>query len=200
MSSWRWVAQLRGADGQGHRQAAAQQDTVLMKPSQTFMCSLARANSRGRGRPVDGIGRDQAAEEHDLGRQEQPHAERGRLVLLLEVVELDFQDRLVVGRGCAWASSPRCGRYRFHRWPRLLRENRRRVRSSRRAARRSCAPAAASWSATPGPWPPTGWGRRSAACAARAAGRPAAARSRPPGSMRRPWTSRSGPGYSGGYS
>ena len=78
----------------------AKRTTVLRHPSTTLSSLLASATSSGRGRPVDRIGGQQAAEEHDLGRQEQPHSERGRFALLIDVVELLRQDRLVVGRAC----------------------------------------------------------------------------------------------------
>ena len=39
-------------------------------------------------RAVNGVGREQPAEEHDLGDQKDPHAHRRRVALLLGVVEL----------------------------------------------------------------------------------------------------------------
>ena len=89
---------------------------MLRHPSQSLRCRLASANSRGESRPVDHVGRDQAAEEHDLGGQEDPHAQVRRVVLLLQVVELVHEDRL--GRrqrrggrrwSSAWASSASSG-------------------------------------------------------------------------------------------
>ena len=44
---------------------------------------------------VDQVGHEQAAEEHDFGDQEHPHAERGRLELLLHVVEMVLQVRMM---------------------------------------------------------------------------------------------------------
>ena len=49
--------------------------------------------------PVDEVRGEQPAEEQDLRHQEQPHAERGRLELLVEVVEMVLQVRVIGVRG-----------------------------------------------------------------------------------------------------
>jgi hypothetical protein len=46
--------------------------------------------------PVHGVGAEQTTEEQDFGRQEQPHAEFGRLVLLLHGLEVVGQVRIVI--------------------------------------------------------------------------------------------------------
>ena len=69
--------------------------TVLIVPSETSSSWLAAANASGYQRAVDGVGREQAAEEQHFGDQEHPHAERRRLVLLLEVVELVRERRVM---------------------------------------------------------------------------------------------------------
>src|SRR5208337_5510276 len=120
------------------------------------------------------------------------HADGGRLVLLLEVVELLLQDRLVVGRGGRPASAMR--RHRFHRWPRLLRESIGKAPWSQSGSPRSCARGVASRSATPGPRLAKGWGPHQGATVAKTASRPAAARIQPRGSTRRPSIRRSTPG------
>ena len=45
---------------------------------------------------IDEIGAEHAAEEHDFRHQEQPHAERGGILLLLRVDEM-MQKRRIVG-------------------------------------------------------------------------------------------------------
>ena len=50
---------------------------------------------RGRRRPVNQVRHEQAAEEHDLGDQEHPHAERRRFGLLLHVVEVVLEPRVM---------------------------------------------------------------------------------------------------------
>ena len=57
-------------------------------PSTTLSVVLASREGFGVHVPVDHVGGEQAAEEHDLGDQEQPHPERGGLLLLLHRVEL----------------------------------------------------------------------------------------------------------------
>jgi hypothetical protein len=47
--------------------------------------------------PVDHVGREQPAEEQHFGDQEHPHAERGRLALLGEAVEVVRERRVVTG-------------------------------------------------------------------------------------------------------
>src|SRR5205085_9471325 len=42
------------------------------------------------------VGREQPAEEHDLGDEEDPHAERARLALLLHVIEVMLERRRCV--------------------------------------------------------------------------------------------------------
>ena len=77
--------------------------TVLMAPSVMSSSWLAAANASGYQRAVDRVGREQAAEEQHLGDEEHPHAERRRLALLLEVVELVRERRVVMARAAASA-------------------------------------------------------------------------------------------------
>ena len=46
---------------------------------------------------VEHVGQEQAAEEHDFGDEEQPHAERGGFVLLPQRIEVVLQVRMVMG-------------------------------------------------------------------------------------------------------
>ncbi len=68
---------------------------VLKAPSQTFRCELASWKPIGFGPPVEQVGHEQAAEEHDFGDQEHPHAERRRLGLLRHVIEVVLQFRVM---------------------------------------------------------------------------------------------------------
>ena len=61
---------------------------VLTVPSVTSSSWLAAANASGYQAAIDDVGHEQAAEEQHFGDQEHPHPERGRLALLLEVVEV----------------------------------------------------------------------------------------------------------------
>ena len=46
-------------------------------------------------RAVKRIGEEHATKKHDLGDQENPHAERSRLALLLHILEMVLQCRMV---------------------------------------------------------------------------------------------------------
>ena len=59
--------------------------TVLMPPMIQFSFSLPFSNASRILVAVDAQAEEQRAEEHHLGGQEHPHAQRGRLVLLFEV-------------------------------------------------------------------------------------------------------------------
>ena len=50
-------------------------------------------------RTIDDVGSEEAAEEHDLGHQKDPHPERRGIALLFEVVLL-----LVAGRDFSWSN------------------------------------------------------------------------------------------------
>ena len=74
---------------------------MLMHPSTDVELFAGQRDLPGSGRAVDRVGRQQPAEEHHLGRQEEPHSERGGFALLIHVVELLRQDRRVVVRGAS---------------------------------------------------------------------------------------------------
>ena len=61
---------------------------VLIPPSTMSSSWLASANSCGVARAEQRVGHEHPAEEHHLGHEEQPHADRGRLPLLLRVLEM----------------------------------------------------------------------------------------------------------------
>src|SRR5262249_40932322 len=92
----------------------------------------------------DRVAGEQPAEDHQLGRQEQPHPQRAGLALLLEAVELVLQDARISRQLRPPSGSRSC------KPPR-----------SPPAACRSYAPAAARASATPGRSRPTGSARPS---------------------------------------
>src|ERR1035441_10621031 len=67
--------------------------THIPREEASFCCSAVlncsrRASDSDRNRAVDGVGRERAAEEHDLGNEEDPHPQRGSVLLLLRGVEL----------------------------------------------------------------------------------------------------------------
>ncbi len=71
-----------------HREAAGEQHRGI-DPADRLVEMLARFPHRVRVEPaVDGDAEEQAAEQHDLGREECPHAEECRLPLLLGSREL----------------------------------------------------------------------------------------------------------------
>ena len=83
---------------------------VLIVPSATSSSWLAAANASGIPAAVDRVGHEQAAEEQHLGDQEHPHAERRRLLLLLEVVEVMRERRMMRGmRAACQATWPSTG-------------------------------------------------------------------------------------------
>ena len=77
---------------------------VLVAPMVALMEVLAAAKSAEVPATVDQVGAEQAAEEHDFGGEEDPHAEAGRVALLLfggEVVQecgIVGGERLRLGR------------------------------------------------------------------------------------------------------
>ena len=84
--------------------------TVLTAPQrdvQVVAGVLEPLRRRRRGREV---GHEQPAEEHDLGDQEHPHAERGRLGLLLHVVEVVLQPDGARASVAGWRSGFTGGR------------------------------------------------------------------------------------------
>ena len=58
---------------------------------------------------VQQVGHEQAAEEHDLGDEEDPHAQRGRFLLLLQRLEVVLQRRMMACRAEAVAEAGACG-------------------------------------------------------------------------------------------
>ncbi len=87
-----------------------EQDRRVERAQRDVHLVASRVERVGEGPLVDGVGREQAAEEHDLGDQEQPHPQLRGLTLLLEVVEVVGERAVVRGRRRAlrqasWASS-----------------------------------------------------------------------------------------------
>src|SRR6266545_5594843 len=89
-------AGLRGPYPQRHRQAAANQhDGIEAAKVNIELFAAARPGCRIPD-AIQRVGEDQAAEEHHLGDEEQPHPQRRRLVLLLEVLEMMLEVRMMV--------------------------------------------------------------------------------------------------------
>jgi len=77
-----------GIDGHGHGEAAADENQGVREADLPGQVVAGRRERVVVERAVDGVGREEAAEEQDLRDQEDPHAERARLLLLLEVGEV----------------------------------------------------------------------------------------------------------------
>ena len=89
-------AGLRAADRQRHRQAAADQHDGVDRAQREVQLVAALGPRLRVPDAIQHVGQEEAAEEHDLGDQEQPHAERGSLVLLPQRVEVMLERRMVV--------------------------------------------------------------------------------------------------------
>ena len=79
---------LRGAHRQRHGQAAANQHRGVDGADGDVQHVASRLETGQVEVAIDGVAGEEPAEEHDLGGQENPHAEAGGLVLLLQVLEL----------------------------------------------------------------------------------------------------------------
>ena len=88
-------AGLRRAHAERHRQRADDQDDGVQRAPEDVQVVAGLLECRRRGAAVDQVRHEQPAEEHDLGDEEHPHAERRRLGLLLHVVEVVLQLRVV---------------------------------------------------------------------------------------------------------
>ena len=72
-------AQLGGADRHRHRQAAGEQDDRVQEAPPHEHVAAGQLELPVVDDPVHSVRRDQPAEEHDLGRQEQPHPDLFRI-------------------------------------------------------------------------------------------------------------------------
>ena len=89
------LAQLRGAYRQHHGEAAADQHAGVDR-ADGDVHEMAGGREGVRVHiSIDGVASEHAAEEHDFGHQEDPHAQRGGFQLLRAVVEMMPQVRLV---------------------------------------------------------------------------------------------------------
>ncbi len=79
---------LGGPHGHGHGQAAADQDGRIDRPQRDVQLMAAQSKGVGVCQAVHHVGREDTAEEHDLGGQEDPHTEERGVSLLLVAVEV----------------------------------------------------------------------------------------------------------------
>ncbi len=79
---------LGGAHRQRHGQAAANQHGGVDGADGDVQHVASRLETGQVEVAIDGVAREEPAEEHHLGGEENPHAEAGGLVLLLQVLEL----------------------------------------------------------------------------------------------------------------
>jgi len=82
---------LRGPDGHGHGQTAHNQHNGIASSEGDIQRVAADAEGGTEGAAIDGVSEEQAAEEQDLGDQENPHAERSGFLLLLERLKMSVQ-------------------------------------------------------------------------------------------------------------
>ena len=85
------LAVLGIVDGQHDHQAAQQQHQRVDAADHPVEPLAGLLELLGIEKAIDAHGEEQRAEEHDLGGQEHPHAQRGGLVLLVEVLVLLFE-------------------------------------------------------------------------------------------------------------
>src|ERR1700732_3523830 len=91
------LARLRRVNRQRHRQAAADQHSRV-GGSEGHIKEMAALNERFQMQSaMDDVRHENAAEEHDFGGQEDPHAEASSIVLLLLGLELMHQGRRMSG-------------------------------------------------------------------------------------------------------
>ncbi len=78
------LAHLGGPDGHGHGQAAQDQHDGVAGAERDIQCIAANAEGGAERAAIDGVSEEQTTEKQDFGDQENPHAERGGLLLLLK--------------------------------------------------------------------------------------------------------------------
>ena len=106
---------LRRSHRQRHRQRAADQHAGVERAERDVQVVAAEDPRLRVQHPVEDVDHEHATEEHDLGDEEHPHAERGRLELLLHAVEVVLQIRVVrvlAVRACCRSSRRRRRRRR----------------------------------------------------------------------------------------
>ncbi len=87
---------LRRAHRQRHGQAAADQDDSIDGAERQIQLIAALGPRLWIPDAIEHVGEEQPAEEQHLGDEEDPHPERGRLMLLLQRVEVMLEIRMVV--------------------------------------------------------------------------------------------------------
>ncbi len=75
-------------DGQRHEEAADQKDAGIESAKIPFQVDASLAKAFGETHAVDGIGDKQGSEKENFRGEEQPHAERDGLTLLVGGLEL----------------------------------------------------------------------------------------------------------------
>jgi hypothetical protein len=89
-------AGLRGTHGKRHRETAADQDDRVGAAQDDVQLQAGFRPGSRIPDAIEHVGEEEPAEEHDLGDEEQPHAERGRLVLLAQRIEVMLQIGMVM--------------------------------------------------------------------------------------------------------
>ena len=82
------LAGLRGANGERHRQTAADEHGGVERAEHDVELAAGFGPRHRIPDAVQHVGEEEPAEEQHFGDEEQPHPQRGRLVLLLQRVEV----------------------------------------------------------------------------------------------------------------
>jgi len=83
-----FLSHLSGPHGHRHGQAAADEHDGIESAEFQIQSAAGFGEHRRVRVAVDGVGKEEAAEEQDFGGQKDPHAERGGILLLLERLKL----------------------------------------------------------------------------------------------------------------
>src|SRR5882724_1053310 len=82
------LADLSGPHGHGHGQTAHDEHDGVACSQRDIKRIAADTEGRAEGAAIDGVSEEHAAEEQDFGDQENPHAECGGFLLLLERLKM----------------------------------------------------------------------------------------------------------------
>ena len=88
------LANLRAVDSHGHRETAHDQDSRIDGAELDVQVVAGANECRRILAAIERVSQEHAAEEHDLGNEKYPHAQRARLSLLLHILEVMAQRRM----------------------------------------------------------------------------------------------------------
>ena len=91
------LAGLRGANGERHRQAAADEHGGVERAEDDVELAAGFGPRHGIPDAIERVGEEQPAEEQHFGDEEQPHPQRRRFVLLLQRIEVMLEIAVMGG-------------------------------------------------------------------------------------------------------